>query len=333
MPAAATDSRLLPSTIARMKRRRILVIGDVMLDRFVRGKVTRISPEAPVPVVHVTAESAHVGGAANVARNLADFGISASVCGITGDDPAGRELAALLRAGGIDTRGLLTDPSVPTIVKTRIFARQQQVVRVDWEQPLRLSAPRLRKLQDHLRRAIPAHDAVIIEDYGKGLLSQELFDFIAATAAWAGKPLAVDPNIHNLLDYAGATILKPNRLEAAAAAGLPTLDSLADATAAGSTLARRWSLPLVLLTLGEEGMLLFQEGLPPVHTPTRAREVFDVSGAGDTVIAFFTAALAAGLTPPAAADLANHAAGVVVGKLGTATVSPAELLAHFSRND
>jgi D-beta-D-heptose 7-phosphate kinase/D-beta-D-heptose 1-phosphate adenosyltransferase len=145
--------------------------------------------------------------------------------------------------------------------------------------------------------------------------------------------VAVDPNIHNLLDYAGATVLKPNRLEAAAAVGLPSIDSLTDATAAGATLAHRWSLPLVLLTLGEEGMLLFQEGAKPFHTPTRAREVFDVSGAGDTVIAFFTAALAAGLPPTAAADLANHAAGVVVGKLGTATVSPAELINHFCRDD
>jgi D-beta-D-heptose 7-phosphate kinase/D-beta-D-heptose 1-phosphate adenosyltransferase len=334
MPAAALSSaRQLQSAIARMRRRRILVIGDVMLDRFVRGKVTRISPEAPVPVVHVTGETAHVGGAANVARNLAEFGIRASVCGIIGDDTAGRELAALLRQGGIDTRGLVTEPSIPTIVKTRIFARQQQVVRVDWEQPLTLAPRRLAALQAHLRRAIPAHDAVILEDYGKGLLTQELYDFIAATAAWAGKPVAVDPNIHNLLDYAGATVLKPNRLEAAAAAGLSSLDSLPAAAAAGASLARRWSLPLVLLTLGEEGMLLFQEGTKPFHTPTRAREVFDVSGAGDTVIAFFTAALAAGLVPTAAAELANHAAGVVVGKLGTATVSPAELLEHFRRDD
>lgn len=334
MPAAVLSSaRQLQSAIARMRRRRILVIGDVMLDRFVRGKVSRISPEAPVPVVHVTEETAHAGGAANVARNLAEFGIRASVCGVTGDDPAGRELTTLLRQGGIDTSGLITEPSIPTIVKTRIFARQQQVVRVDWEQPLTLGPRRLAALRAHLRRAIPAHDAVILEDYGKGLLTQELFDFIAATAAWAGKPVAVDPNIHNLLDYAGATVLKPNRLEAAAAVGLPSIDSLTDATAAGATLAHRWSLPLVLLTLGEEGMLLFQEGAKPFHTPTRAREVFDVSGAGDTVIAFFTAALAAGLPPTAAADLANHAAGVVVGKLGTATVSPAELINHFCRDD
>lgn len=332
MPAPLSSPRQLAAAIARMRRRRILVIGDVMLDRFVRGKVTRISPEAPVPVVHVTTESAHVGGAANVARNLADFGIRASVCGIIGTDPAGRELAALLRSGGINTRGLLAEPSVPTIVKTRIFARQQQVVRVDWEQPLTLSHARLTALKTHLRRTIPAHDAVIIEDYGKGLLTQELYDFIAATAAWAGKPLAVDPNVHNLLDYAGATVLKPNRLEAAAAAGLPALDSLSAAAAAGTSLARRWSLPLVLLTLGEEGMLLFQEGAHPYHTPTRAREVFDVSGAGDTVIAFFTAALAAGLAPTAAAEIANHAAGVVVSKLGTATLTPDELTAHFRRD-
>lgn len=330
---ALLSPQQLRSAISSMRRKRILVIGDVMLDRFVRGKVSRISPEAPVPVVHVTEETCHVGGAANVARNLAHFGIRASVCGVIGPDPAGRELTRLLRADGISTDGLLTDPSIPTIVKTRIFARQQQVVRVDWEQPLRLSPARLNRLKSCLRRAISRHDAIIIEDYGKGLITQELYDFIAATAAWAGKPLAMDPNVHNLLDFAGATVLKPNRLEAAAAANVSSLDSLSAALDAGSALARRWSLPLVLLTLGEEGMLLFQEGEAPLHSPTRAREVYDVSGAGDTVIAFFTAALAAGLRPAIAADLANHAAGVVVGKLGTATVSADELVAHYQNHE
>jgi D-beta-D-heptose 7-phosphate kinase/D-beta-D-heptose 1-phosphate adenosyltransferase len=315
-----------------MRRQRILVIGDVMLDRFVRGKVSRISPEAPVPVVHVTQETAHVGGAANVARNLAEFGIRASVCGLVGRDAAGAELAALLRKDGIDTRGLLTDPQRPTIVKTRIIARQQQVVRVDWEERMTLSPARQAALRTHLRRSIAAHDAVIIEDYGKGLLTQDLFDFICASAAWARKPVAVDPNVHNLLDYAGATVLKPNRLEAAAAAGVAALDTLDDARQAGNVLSSRWSLPLVLLTLGEEGMLLFEDGGAPYHTPTRAREVFDVSGAGDTVIAFFTAALAAGLGGRLAAEIANHAAGVVVSKLGTATVSAEELASHVRRS-
>jgi D-beta-D-heptose 7-phosphate kinase/D-beta-D-heptose 1-phosphate adenosyltransferase len=333
MPRPALSPARLRTAITRLRRQRILVIGDVMLDRFVRGKVNRISPEAPVPVVHVTEESSHVGGAANVARNLADFGIRTSLCGVVGRDPAGTDMARLLQAGGIDTRGLITEPSVPTIVKTRIFARQQQVVRVDWEKTTTVQPARLRALRDHLRKAIPAHDAVIIEDYGKGFITQDLYNFICATATWAKKPVAVDPNIHNLLDFAGATVLKPNRLEAAAAAGISALDTLQHANTAGREIARHWSLPLVLLTLGEEGMLLFEEGRKPYHTPTRAREVFDVSGAGDTVIAFFTAALAAGLGGPAAAEIANHAAGVVVGKLGTATVSADELSAHFAQSD
>lgn len=331
MSSSVLTPARLRAAVSRMRRRRILVIGDVMLDRFVRGKVGRISPEAPVPVVHVTEESAHAGGAANVARNLAAFGIRASVCGIVGRDAAGAELAAVLKGDGIDTRGLIAEPTVPTIVKTRIIARQQQVVRVDWEKPLTLGPARSAALREHLRTAIPAHDAVIVEDYGKGLFTQELFDFICATAAWAKKPVAVDPNVHNLLDYAGATVLKPNRLEAAAAAGMRSVDSLDDARRAAGEIARKWSLPLALVTLGEDGMLLVGAGKKPLHIPTRAREVFDVSGAGDTVIAFFTAALAAGLGAPLAAEIANHAAGVVVRKLGTATVSAEELAEHVAR--
>ncbi|MDX6765683.1 MAG: D-glycero-beta-D-manno-heptose-7-phosphate kinase [Candidatus Methylacidiphilales bacterium] len=318
----------LAAALAAMKRQRILVVGDVMLDRFVRGKVSRISPEAPVPVVHVTQETAHAGGAANVARNLAGIGVRCTICGLVGRDVAGREIAALLKADGIGTAGLLVEPSIPTIVKTRIFARQQQLVRVDWEERTVLSAGHRQRLHAYLLRAVQSHDAVIIEDYGKGFVTQELVREIFRICQAAGKPVTVDPNVNNPLDYSGATVLKPNRLEAAAAAGR-SFETLAEARSSGPVLLRRWKLPHLLVTLGEEGMLLFSKGLPPYHTPTRAREVFDVSGAGDTVIAFFTAALAAGLDVRLAAETANHAAGVVVSKLGTATVTPEELGASF----
>lgn len=314
----------LQTALAAMRRRRILVVGDVMLDRFVRGKVSRISPEAPVPVVHVTQETAHVGGAANVARNLADLGVRCTICGVIGRDAAGRELTALLKADRIGTQGLLVEPSLPTSVKTRIIARQQQVVRVDWEQRIALAAPRVKTLKQYLARAIAQHDAVIIEDYGKGFVTQDLVSSIFRICRKERKLVAVDPNVNNPLDYSGATVLKPNRLEAAAAAG-QSFDSMAEARTAGTGLVRRWKLPHLLVTMGEEGMLLFEKGKAPYHTPTRAREVFDVSGAGDTVIAFFTSALAAGLGGRVSAEIANHAAGVVVSKLGTATVTPDEL--------
>lgn len=314
----------LQTALAAMRRQRILVVGDVMLDRFVRGKVSRISPEAPVPVVHVTQETAHVGGAANVARNLAELGVRCTICGVIGSDAAGRELTALLKADRIGTQGLLVESSFPTSVKTRIIARQQQVVRVDWEERIALAAARTKALKQYLTRAIPRHDAVIIEDYGKGFVTQDLVSSIFGICRKEGKLVAVDPNVNNPLDYSGATVLKPNRLEAAAAAGQP-FDSLAEARTSGAGLVRRWKLPHLLVTMGEEGMLLFEKGKAPYHTPTRAREVFDVSGAGDTVIAFFTSALAAGLGGRVSAEIANHAAGVVVSKLGTATVTPDEL--------
>jgi len=326
------DSLLSPPTLkaalVAMRRKRILVVGDVMLDRFVRGKVNRISPEAPVPVVHVTQESAHVGGAANVARNLSELGVSCSICGVIGRDDAGREMARLLKSDRIGTQGLLVDPGLPTIVKTRIIARQQQVVRVDWEERIALGPVRLKALKQYLTRAIPRFDAVIIEDYGKGFVTQDLVAMVFRICRKEGKIVAVDPNVNNPLNYAGATVLKPNRIEAAAAAGR-SFDNLAEARTAGAGLVRRWKLPHLLVTLGEEGMLLFENGQKPYHTPTRAREVFDVSGAGDTVIAFFTAALAAGLGGRVSAEIANHAAGVVVSKLGTATVTPGELQKSF----
>jgi len=314
----------LQTALAAMRRQRILVVGDVMLDRFVRGKVSRISPEAPVPVVHVTHETAHVGGAANVARNLADLGVRCTICGVIGRDTAGRELTALLKADRIGTQGLLVEPALPTSVKTRIIARQQQVVRVDWEERITLASPRIKALKQYLARAIAQHDAVIIEDYGKGFVTQDLVSSIFRICRKERKLVAVDPNVNNPLDYSGATVLKPNRLEAAAAAG-QSFDSLAEARAAGTELVRRWKLPHLLVTMGEEGMLLFEKDKAPYHTPTRAREVFDVSGAGDTVIAFFTSALSAGLGGRVSAEIANHAAGVVVSKLGTATVTPDEL--------
>ncbi|MDD5199632.1 MAG: PfkB family carbohydrate kinase [Terrimicrobiaceae bacterium] len=315
--------------------KRILVIGDVMLDEFVWGRVSRISPEAPVPVVEVSKESSYPGGAANVARNLAEFTRSVRVLGVVGRDGYGAHLRGLLEEEGIQTDCLVEVAGVPTIVKTRIIARQQQVVRVDRETRAAPSAGTLRAILAQVDRVLPETDAIIFEDYGKGLIAQELKDGVCALARTRGILVTVDPNPANPLDWSGVTAIKPNRAEAFAAAGIPpgepAADPMRDAPLleAGRRLIERWRVGQLLITLGEHGMLLFDDGAPPYHTPTRAQEVFDVSGAGDTAIALYTLALTAGATAREAAELANHGSGIVVGKLGTATVDAAELVASF----
>jgi D-beta-D-heptose 7-phosphate kinase/D-beta-D-heptose 1-phosphate adenosyltransferase len=323
----------LQALVARFASKRILAIGDLMLDEFIWGRVARISPEAPVPVVEVTGESYYPGGAANVARNVREFTPVAAVMGIAGADAAGRRLLGLLADAGIDTAAVQQDPAIPTTVKTRIVARHQQVVRVDRERKGPLPAAQTERAMRLLDAAIGAIDAIVVADYGKGFLTQPLADYICRIARTHGKILTVDPHPHTSLRWPGATAVKPNRVEAFLAAGMPPSDPidpvLADAPLleAGRRLMDAWETGSLLITLGEQGMLLLEEGAPPYHTPTRAKEVFDVSGAGDTAIAVFTLGLAAGATPIQAAELANRASGIVVGKLGTATATTAELQA------
>ncbi len=306
-----------------------------MLDEFVWGKVSRISPEAPVPVVEVARESSYPGGAANVARNLAEFTSHVRVLGVVGADVYGRQLRDLLTGEGIGTDCLVEAADFPTIVKTRIIARQQQVVRVDREKRVPPTAETARAILAQVERVLPETDAIIFEDYGKGLLGQALKDAVAGLAAAGGVVLAVDPNPGNPLDWSGVDVIKPNRSEAFAAAGVPACepgeDPLTDGPLleVGRRLIERWGVNQLLITLSEHGMILFEAGQPPYHTPTRAQEVFDVSGAGDTAISLYTLALAAGAAPREAAEVANHASGIVVGKLGTATVHPAELVESF----
>ncbi len=312
---------------------RLLVIGDLMLDEFIWGKVSRISPEAPVPVVEVVKQSDYPGGAANVARNLREFTAGVELLGMIGQDDAGRKLYHLLESESIGLGCLVTREQVSTIVKTRIIARQQQLVRVDRETrqtpPIDVLEEALRKFKDHL----PALDAVIIEDYGKGFLTQKFLDEVVAACREAGKIVTGDPNIHSPLRWSGLTAVKPNRAEAMRAANLPPdmgeEDYQQGAEIAAEKLRDLWDPDYLLITLGEHGMWLQPREGQHHHTPTKAREVFDVSGAGDTAIAVFTLALCAGATAVEAAELSNHASGVVVGKLGTATVSADELLASF----
>jgi rfaE bifunctional protein kinase chain/domain len=323
----------LRGVIRRMQKLRILVIGDLMLDKFIYGKVSRISPEAPVPVVHVTHETAYPGGAANVARNLADFGIKSVVSGIIGPDTTGQSLAGLMKKSGIATSGIVRHRKHPTTVKTRVIARQQQVVRVDREVSEPVDAAHAALLLKQLRKVVPGVDAIIIEDYGKGLLTAPVVAEIIALGRKHKKIITVDPNPNNPQDWRGVTAVKPNKGEAFTVAGVPLSDDAKSLGKVGAILHQRWDCPHLLITLGEHGMMLFQKKGTPYHTPTRAQEVFDVSGAGDTAIAFFTAALAAGCPGPEAAEIANHAAGVVVGKLGTATLTPEELLASLDPDD
>jgi D-glycero-beta-D-manno-heptose-7-phosphate kinase len=314
---------------------RILVIGDVMLDHFIWGNVRRISPEAPVPVVEVVRETLFPGGAANVARNLAEFTKHSFIMGRVGCDSDAQRLCKLLNEEGVSTDTLVIHDSLPTITKTRIAARQQQIVRVDRETLAPLSDAELQQVEQIVRNKLPQLDAVIIEDYGKGFVTQALVDLIVKLCQEHGKLLTIDPSPRNPLHWRGASLVKPNRLEAFAAAGIEDKHTPGDPTQdpqlleVGQRLLNKWQVPRILVTLGEQGMILFSlaEGARPKihHIPTRAREVYDVSGAGDTAIALLTLALASGRSLEEAADVANHASGIVVGKLGTATLTPAEL--------
>lgn len=317
--------------LAGFRSKRILVIGDLMLDEFIWGAVSRISPEAPVPVVNVTGESYYPGGAANVARNIREFTAGISLIGVVGADPAGSRLVDLLDEAGIQTAAIQQPAEVRTTIKTRIIARNQQVVRVDRDCRTRLAATSMERVMQAIERAIPAADAVIVADYDKGFLTQPLADHICSVVRRHGTTLVVDPHPHTSLLWPGATAIKPNRTEAFLAAALPAATPAGcpaeDPTLlqVGADLLRRWGCRILLITLGEQGMLLFENGQPPYHTPTRARDVFDVSGAGDTAIAVLALALSSGASPRDAAELANCASGIAVGKLGTATVGIGEL--------
>jgi D-beta-D-heptose 7-phosphate kinase/D-beta-D-heptose 1-phosphate adenosyltransferase len=315
---------------------RVLVVGDLMLDEFIWGRVSRISPEAPVPIVEVTSESGFPGGAANVARNVRELGAAVRVAGIAGADAPGDRLLQLLAAAGIDAALVLRDQAFSTTVKTRIIARHQQVTRVDRERRAALTAAQTESIATQLEQAIEAVDAVIVADYGKGFLTQPLADRIGAKARAAGKILAVDPHPNTSLVWPDATVVKPNRREAFQQAGIapsvPIDAPLEDRPLleAARRLRELWHPRCLLITLGAHGMLLLDRDAPPLHLPAYAKDVFDVSGAGDTAISVLALALAAGATPGEAAELANRASAIVVGKLGTATVTAAELAASIA---
>ncbi len=331
MDAQPMDETRLANLLEQFRSKSVLVLGDVMLDRFIWGNVSRISPEAPVPVVHVERESAYPGGAANVARNLIPFAKEVSVMGVLGPGMMGDFLLENFTEEALSTDDLFRDDGYETIVKTRVVARSQQVVRIDRETPRPVSQDVVDRIRNRFEERLPQMDAVIIEDYAKGLLGQELVDAVIQTAQQAGVPVTVDPNPNNPIQWRGVTAVKPNRIEAFQAAGLPDQALGEDLTTApillevSRRLYERWGCEHLLTTLGERGLVLMSQGEPPWHSPPQAREVFDVSGAGDTAIALFTLALCSGATAQEAAHLSNHASSIVVGKVGTATISPEEL--------
>ncbi len=331
------DIGALNKLIDRFEATPIVVVGDLILDHYVWGRVDRISPEAPVVVVHVTEENRRLGGAGNVARNLVTLGANVTVCGVVGDDDAGRALISMIDELGADSSSVLVDRSRTTTVKTRVIAHSQQVVRVDREVVTPLADTYGHALAAAVQSKFNSTKGIIISDYAKGTIGPQLFDRIgegvAAGQIGLGKiPVLVDPKAPHFSMYRHASVIKPNRREAEEASGVSIRNRETGVTAANALL-ERWQSEMVLVTLGEHGMVLVGKNSadPAVEVETEAREVFDVSGAGDTVSAVFTLALAAGGTPAEAAYLSNVAAGIVVAEIGTVAVETAELRQALKR--
>jgi len=321
------NNQQLQKVVRQLSDQPILVVGDLMLDRFVWGRVERISPEAPVPVVEVVKETVHLGGAANVAYNLAVLKARPLLVGVVGSDEAGDRLVEELHRQEISSEGIVRDKGRSTTIKTRIIAHNQQVCRTDREDKTPLSQETVDQMKSAYQPLLEQVQGMILSDYAKGALSAALVVDLIQEARQAKKFLAVDPKAGDFSVYRGASIVTPNKKEAVRASGVEIVDE-ASFIQAGEKLLEVIASDYLLITRGEEGMTLF-EGKEHSHIPTVAREVFDVSGAGDTVIASLTLAVAAGASIRDAAILANHAAGVAVGKLGTAAATGEEILSSI----
>ena len=316
----------LNSLIDCFKQARILVIGDFVLDQFIWGDVSRISPEAPIPVVSVNKKTFMLGGALNVVSNIYSLGGKVYPCGVIGKDNYGQILLKELTKKGIDTKGVVADKHRPTTLKTRIIARHQQVVRVDEEKIAPLAQDDFSQFLDYIKKKICEVDLILIEDYGKGVITPSLLEEVIKLAKLNNKMVAVDPKEEHFSYYKGVNVLTPNYHEALKAVQnlCPQKTKEDNLQVIGKKLLQRLKCKAVLITLGEKGMCLFEKG-EIAHIPTVAQDVFDVSGAGDTVIAVFSLSLCAGATMRQAAYISNYAAGIVVGKVGISTVSREEL--------
>lgn len=318
------DSTVLSEGIDKFSSCRILVVGDVIMDEFLWGRVERISPEAPVPVVEVEEESLVLGGAGNVVNNIISLGGQVLLCGVIGNDAMGRELVHMLQEMNSPTHGLVVEDRRPTTIKTRVVAHSQQVVRVDREEREPVTEDSIQRILATIKEQIDSIDAIVVSDYGKGVVAQSLMETIRLLTRDRQIILTVDPKVENLALYKGVTLITPNNQEAELMSGIVINDE-GSLRRVGTHLLDELSCQMVLVTQGDKGMTLFEGNGRTTQIPTVARKVFDVSGAGDTVTGTFTLALAAGLTSGEAAVLANLAAGIVVGEIGTATVAASRL--------
>ena len=325
------ERRDIESLFARANDIRALVVGDLMLDEYLWGKAERISPEAPVQVVEVQREELRLGGAGNVVNNLVALGCCVAACSVIGDDENGQLLLENFAAQGVDIAGVFVDPSRRTSKKTRVLASNQQIVRIDRETRDAVAAGSESRLVEFIGRVAPSCDVILVSDYLKGVLTAEVLAAIFAAGQSAGIPVVVDPKGSDYVKYRGATVLTPNRREAEAATGIAICDGESLGRAAKDLL-ERVELAALLITRSEQGMSIFQADGAAEHIPTVAREVFDVTGAGDTVLAMLGLALASGHGVVESARLANAAAGIAVGKVGTSTVTPEEVIAEVGRS-
>jgi D-glycero-beta-D-manno-heptose-7-phosphate kinase len=325
--AVLTQSRV-SELLGNFKRKRIAIIGDLMVDKYVWGTVGRISPEAPVPIVEVETETERLGGAANVANNIQSLGADPLLIGVIGSDINGTHLSQLVQRRGCSAEGLIVDESRPTTIKTRVIAHNQHVVRIDSEHKKEISLPIQERILAVLQHNISSLDGIIIEDYNKGVVVRALIPRIVELARKKEKIVAVDPKFHNFFEYENVTVFKPNKKEAEEALGRKFYTE-ADVGEAGKELLKRLKARNVLLTRGEKGMSLFEDSGAVTNIPTHARRVSDVSGAGDTVIATLTLALASGATMYESSLLANYAAGVVVAEVGIVPIEPQALIASI----
>jgi D-beta-D-heptose 7-phosphate kinase/D-beta-D-heptose 1-phosphate adenosyltransferase len=319
------EQPMLEKILRRFSKVNILVVGDIMMDRFIWGKVSRISPEAPVPVVAVEKETFLLGGAANVVNNIHALGGNVTLCGVVGDDEMGQKIIKKLTETKIGLQGIFVEQGRQTSTKTRIIAHHQQLVRIDRETTDHPRAPTSRNLSEFLKKNIEGFDGIILSDYGKGLLTKELIRTTIRKARETKKLIMVDPKLKNFFYYKGATVVTPNAAEASAASSI-LINDLSSLKSAGRMLLKKLGCDVLVITRGEEGMAIFEPRQEPFLVPTVVKEVYDVTGAGDTVIGTMALALGAGARVIEAAKLANYAAGIAVGKIGTATVSQEELI-------
>ena len=313
------DKSYLNKGINNFRKSIILVIGDIMLDRFIWGHVSRISPEAPVPVVEVERETAMLGGATNVANNLVSLGGNVMMCGVVGDDPTGKEVISRLNELNVDTTGIAIELDRPTSVKTRIIAHDQQVVRYDRENKILLKTKTTKSILDFIHEKKGDLTALIVSDYGKGVISRQLMDDLKSITSEYNFPVTVDPNVKNFPLYKDVTVITPNHNQAGEIAGLEIINDK-DLKKVGRKLLNNKKCKALLITRGKDGMTLFEEEGRVTHIKSIARKVYDVTGAGDTVIATLTLGIAGGLDIKSASYLSNLAGGIVVGEVGTSTV-------------